>query len=308
MSRPTSGSPGTWCRPIAPILVTGSTGYLGSRIVELLSARKKPVIGVSRKGGERPCDLCIPEAVAALVDDVQADTIIHCAAVVPQSAEEYADDAIGERNLAMVRHLIASNAKHIVFASSMTVYDASLSMPVAEEDAPPPAGGYGGGKRRAELLLEKSPQRTSILRFPGLFGPPRREGLLYNTTRAFFEGKTPRLPATPPLWGAFHVEDAADLCIRAGERREETPLVINAGYPDRQAVHLAVGELAGRFRRPAPQMAEGPVFAMNVERAGQVVRGDVCIACLDFQSRSGLGVSREAVGDGSLPDKATPSP
>lgn len=212
------------------------------------------------------CDLCIPEAVATLVDDVQADTIIHCAAAVPKSEAEYADDTIGERNLTMVKNLIAAKAKHIVFASSMTVYDASLAMPVAEDDAPPPAGGYGGGKRRAELLLEKSPQRTSILRFPGLFGSPRREGLLYNVARAFFEGKMPRLPATPPLWGAFHIEDAADLCIRAADRREEASLVVNAGYPDRQAIHLAVAELAKRFDRPLPKTAEGPVFAMNVRR------------------------------------------
>jgi len=256
---------------IAPVLVTGASGYLGSRIVARLRAQSSAVIGTSRHGSP-PCELTDFRSVERLVIDTGVTTVIHCAAQVPRSDPDYHDDEAAGTSLKMVANLITAAPRHIVFTSTMTVYGDVKKLPVLESDSSRTLSGYSSAKKAAEeLLLGASHLRATILRLPGLFGPPRRGGLLYNAALAFANGKAPRTPGKPPLWAAMHVDDAADLCIRATRRDGSNSVVMNAGYPDRVSIPSVLAQLAAEFRVPPPDCAAGPEFEMDLELLQQEI-------------------------------------
>ena len=231
-------------------LVTGASGYLGSRVLRLLRARGVEAIGVARSThpGLLACDLADPRAASELLRSVQPTAIVHCAAVVPRHAEEYADAGNAEASLRMVETALQLKPKRFIFASSMSVYPDGV-LTAREEDATPSGNVYAARKLEAEsLLLGHSSMSVSILRLPGLFGPPRRGGVLFNAALAFTKGQPFRLLEPVPRWSALHVDDAAGVMVRALELPRATH-VMNVGYPGRMAVADAVAQLARMFER-----------------------------------------------------------
>lgn len=251
-----------------PVLVTGATGYLGVRVLQALCKTGIQAAGITGKtGGALPCDLTDSEAVHDLLDRVGAETVIHCAAKVPKKDADYADEKAAYQSVTMVDNLISARPAHIVFTSTMTVYRPGTPLPVREEDAISELTGYSAGKKAAEeKLLHASGLKATILRLPGLFGPPRRAGLLYNAAVAFAKGRKPPIPNNPPLWAAMHVDDAADLCLRAALRESSSSIVLNAGYLGRMSISSALAELASLFGAHAPVCMEAPDFEMDLTR------------------------------------------
>jgi nucleoside-diphosphate-sugar epimerase len=255
-------------RAVTPILVTGARGYLGGRVMERAAREGIPVVGVSRRGAEGTiaCDLRDSGAVLRIIRDTGATAAIHCAAAVPERAADYQDESAARDSFAMVEALCAARPARVVFASSMTVYPRDVRMPVAEDDAGAAETAYGAAKHRAERMLLSTLDDVLCLRLPGLFGPPRRNGLLYNAALAFAEGRVPVLNRDPPVWAALHVEDAADLCLRAALYPRPMRDSVNAGYPGPVSVGRAVAALAGLFGCAVPEMGAGPEFEMDLSR------------------------------------------
>jgi nucleoside-diphosphate-sugar epimerase len=139
--------------------------------------------------------------------------VIHCAAVVPKTDIEAEDAGSAASSVGLVRRLIAHAPARIMFPSTRTG-----------------GGAYLHGKRRAERLLLDSGVPVRVLRFPGLFGPPRQNGLVYTVIRALQQGE----PFTPsrPLhdWTGMRVTAAADACWRAAHS-DETGVEDVADHP-----------------------------------------------------------------------------
>ncbi len=251
------------------VLVTGASGYLGARVLAALRRRGREALG-SGRGGEPGCDLTDPQAVGQLLASCGADTVVHCAASVPKDGPDYRDAEAAARNLQMVENLLAARPRQLVFTSSMTVYPASAAMPVREADAAGPGPDYGGSKRAAELLIEQQPRiRSTVLRLPGLFGAPRRGGLLFNAAAAFAAGRPLELPPEMPLWAAMHVDDAAEICARAALASPPRSGVFNVGYPGPCSIPSALEQLARMLDADLPDMAPAPVFEMDLSRLEQ---------------------------------------
>jgi len=235
---------------LTPVLVTGASGYLGGSVLEMLRREGVNAIGLSCKSpGTINCDLTDASAVGTLLRDIRPRVVVHCAANVPRSAADYLDEEAAGASLLMVENLARHRPQHLIFASSMTVYSDGIG--IAREDcANPNSTGYAGGKLSAERLLLATPGVTStILRFPGLFGPPRRGGVLFNAAMAYVCGGIPELADRLPQWSALHVSDAAELLVRAIRRKPAESSVINAGYPGRMSIRSAVKCIAAHFAR-----------------------------------------------------------
>jgi nucleoside-diphosphate-sugar epimerase len=255
---------------IAPILVTGASGYLGGHVLAKIKEKVQSCVAVSR----RDCDLTDIGAVRALLDRIRPSVIVHCAALVPKASYAYDDIQAAETSVAMVKAVAQTAACPVVFASSMTVYTGVHAFPVHEDIAISPQTGYAHGKWLAEQVLFKRNFKGDVaLRLPGLFGLPRRSGLLYNAAKSFLaEGKFEPDIASHSIWAAMGVQDAAEYMVRAAlvASSGHPPQPINVGYEGKFSVLEAVAEIAtqcGLTWEPHSQVAQD--FLMCLDRLKQ---------------------------------------
>ncbi len=210
------------------ILLTGAGGYLGQQIGAILKQRKIEYVAAPRSNVRQ-------------FANVLNGVVVHCAAIVPKTAEEYEDDEAARQSVQMLERL-ACGTRHyrIVFTSSMTVTAPALSA-------------YASGKLYAEGLLQAD---DVILRLPGLFGLPRRSGVIYDCAR---RGEMRESYGPYP---AMHVQDAAEYVVRAAISSSDgnpEPFAVTYGHPRLDACYGSISatfqqrvvELVGQVRREA---------------------------------------------------------
>ncbi len=158
------------------ILVTGTTGLVGARLLPRLVAAGEDCRALVRGGKEVPAgvtavegDLQNPASLARAVEGVSA--IVHLAAVfrTPDT------DLIWKSNLDGTRNLIAAAKAHVpearfIMASTSNIYNQDTPRPGREDDAADPQQAYPASKLAAEKELRTSGLNWSILRFGFVYG------------------------------------------------------------------------------------------------------------------------------------------
>lgn len=190
------------------ILVTGAAGFVGYHVCEALLARGAEVLGIDdcnayydvrlkqarleRLGRHknfvfRRMDIADHESVLSLRDGL--DVVIHLAAQagVRYSLEQpfayAAANLTGHLSiLELVRH--SPNIKHLIYASSSSVYGTGTVMPYAETArADQPSSLYGASKRADELMSHSYSHLFGLkqtgLRFFTVYGPWGRPDMAY---------------------------------------------------------------------------------------------------------------------------------
>lgn len=139
----------------APILITGGTGTLGSRVARLLHAAGHDIRVLSRRGGassdgidHRAADLLKGEGVEAAVQGTR--TIVHCAGAAK-------GDDVATSNL--VRAASAAGVRHLAFIS---VIGADRIPATSRIDRA--MFGYFANKLAAERIVAESGLRWTTLR------------------------------------------------------------------------------------------------------------------------------------------------
>jgi UDP-glucose 4-epimerase len=248
------------------LLVTGATGFLGSRTVELLRARGHDVIAVARPGGAsraaareidaEPIDAGDP-AIRELL--VGCEAVLHFAGV-PDPARARADPAGAIReNVGTTLNLLegcASSGAGLIYPSTVR----------AGEDPPPDP--YAISKRLGEELCALHPARAVAVRLTSVFGPGQlaREGATGSISifaaRALADAPIV-IPGDPRRARDFvYVDDVvAALELIAREGRWDGPLVLARGEatPLIEAAEL-VREAAGsrsELRTPGGELPPG---------------------------------------------------
>jgi len=203
------------------ILVTGAAGFIGMHVAAALLARGERVIGIDnfndyypvalkeariaeldRIGGDQltvhRVDIGDDQALAAALDGSAFDRIVHLAA---QAGVRYSLDnpgayvranVVGHVNiLELARHRAV---RHLVYASSSSVYGANKTMPFRVEDrVDHPISLYAATKRADELMSETYAHLFRIpqtgLRFFTVYGPWGRPDMaLWKFTAAILSG------------------------------------------------------------------------------------------------------------------------
>lgn len=213
------------------ILVTGATGFVGSKVLaRLRQAGAGPVLALGRRPGPgiTVCDLMNPRGADAPWDAVER--VIHCAAVIPGRGRFNPFD-----NLLMTQGLLdrlaAAPLKALVLLSSVAVYpiDAAVHRVLLREDCSAlPQTAYGRAKLMQEWWMQNFAEGRAplaILRPSSVYGPG-------NTSRTllpiFVEQAKAGLPLT--LKGSrryqqnfVHVDDVAEVAVTAAlEARDGT--------------------------------------------------------------------------------------
>jgi dTDP-4-dehydrorhamnose reductase len=162
------------------ILVTGSNGLLGQKLTALIgqdkslkliaTARGESVIPV--QGEYYPMDVTASADIESVLSKTKPDVIIHTAAMTNVDHCETQREACWKANVTAVESLVAACEKyniHLIHVSTDFIFDGSHG-PLDENEKPAPVNYYGESKLAAEVAVQKSKLKWSILRTVLVYG------------------------------------------------------------------------------------------------------------------------------------------
>ena len=164
------------------ILVTGSNGLLGQKIVNQLKIREDIVLIATSKGENRrivqdftyfSLDITSQQEVEDIMNSLKPDVVINTAAMTNVDACEDDQENCWDINVKAVSYLLnsaKSHGTHLIHLSTDFVFDGEEG-PYEEKDKPNPLSFYAKSKLASEKLINESNYRnTAIARTIIVFG------------------------------------------------------------------------------------------------------------------------------------------
>jgi UDP-glucuronate 4-epimerase len=187
----------------APILVTGSSGFIGRHVVRQLAASGHQVTATDYRPQAEP----LPDGVKFQRCDLRTDplprgdfaAIVHLAALagVRPSLDRPLDYEATNvlATLRLLEHCRQSGIGHFVLASSSSVYGPDTQLPAEESATPCPQSPYALTKLHAEqwgqLYAKLHGLNFLALRFFSVWGPGQRPDLALENFRRKIEAGQP---------------------------------------------------------------------------------------------------------------------
>ena len=223
------------------VLVTGGTGFIGSRLVKKLDKAGHDVISIDRALNSVNfqeynyvlADLCNQSDLTRLrykLDGI--DVVYHLAG--KKNLQESFDrisyyhnsNVVGSLNLLSLCE--EAGVKRFVFASSAAVYsEPDVNLPIVTEDLSPtdPASPYGLQKLTVEKYCKIYSRNTNLdtvsLRYFNLFGPETQSGVVGAMLNKHKNGEKLTIFGDGTNSRDFiHIDDVVDATIAAGEHNE----------------------------------------------------------------------------------------
>ena len=212
------------------ILITGSNGLLGQKLVELISTKDDHLIATAKSklvinlpGEFHPLDITRLEDVENVMRKTKPDTIINTAAMTQVDQCETEKEKCWLNNVTAVENLVTVCTKttmRLIHVSTDFIFDGTQG-PLDESAKPNPLSYYGESKLAAELVIQKSNIDWAILRTVLVFGVTKdmsRSNIVLWVKKSLEEGKTINVVndqwRTPTL-----AEDLAMGCYLAAQKK-----------------------------------------------------------------------------------------
>lgn len=230
------------------ILITGSSGFLGSRLALHLKDTYELFLPTH---GE--LNVSREEAVRTYLEECQPDLVIHCAALSNTSyCEQHRDKShrVNVQGTVRVAKACKLTGAKLVFMSSDQVYNGTPMLgPLKEEEVLQPVNIYGQHKLECEQRTQWNLPDSVGLRLTWLYDLPgsrlkQNSNILVNLQKAYNEGNTIEV-ATHEYRGVTYVWDV----VRNIEKAFSLPGgIYNFGSENSlnsHALHLKAAELMG---------------------------------------------------------------
>lgn len=289
---------------IGRCLVTGGTGFIGSKLIKYLQYLDVEFAVLSRSIQSNVptivCDLIEDDIATVSLDGI--DTVFHLAGIAHDlSNESELEDlyhAVNVRaSVRLAENAALSGVKKLVFVSSVKAGGkGSSGKCLNESDQGIPEGIYGKTKREAEQMLlevgEESDMQVSILR-PTLVYGPNVKGNLKLMLVGIRNGWFPPLPDTCNRRSMIHIDDLvhAILLVAYDERTNGQIYIASDGKPhSSREIYETMCQLAGK-KVPAWEL---PKFVFNLlgllnPRIQYKVDKLLCDECFSSEKIESLG-------------------
>lgn len=217
------------------ILVTGSNGLLGQKIVHQLSLQNTFAWVATARGENRihldkdfifSCmDITSPASIAEVFAIYTPDIVIHTAAMTQVDDCEKDHSACTLHNETAVGYLVEACKQYqtfLIHLSTDFIFD-GLQGPYDEQAAPNPLSFYGESKLKAEQIVRNSPFPWAIVRTVLVYGLAQdmsRSNIILWVKKSLEEGK--KIKVVDDQWRTPTLaEDLARGCLLIAEKRAE---------------------------------------------------------------------------------------
>ena len=243
------------------VLVTGASGFIGSHLSGVLLKRGYEVVGLYLDQEQRIEQLKKQRGFHAIEVDItdrkelekvfsihNLKGVFHTAAKLPDGKQEdpilfFDVNVKGTINILDV--CLKYGVKDIVYSSSMSVYGTNRqSLPVNEQHPVAPYDFYSLSKFQGEevcgLYAQYHNLNIVILRYAGVYGEGRRDGVVFTFLKQALENKTLKIYENTS-WDIVYVRDVIEANILVLEKADVlSGEVINIG----SGVEVSVQDLA----------------------------------------------------------------
>jgi UDP-glucuronate 4-epimerase len=246
------------------ILVTGAAGFIGFHVAKLLLERGDEVIGIDSLNDYYDVnlklarlaqlqatqhfkfyqlDLADRSEILNLTTRIQPEKVVHLAAQVGVRYSLKNPHAYADSNLLGFTNILEIcrqwQVKHLVFASSSSVYGANTKMPFSVRDnVDHPLSFYAATKKSNELMAHTYSHLYKIpvtgLRFFTVYGPWGRPDMaMFLFTKAIFTGQPIDVFNYGKMRRDFtYIDDIAEGVVRVLDRQADANLNWSGDRPD----------------------------------------------------------------------------
>jgi len=216
------------------ILITGSNGLVGQKLVQALRNRPHITLLATSKGENRisttqgytfqSLDITNAAQIETTIERFRPEVILHTAALTQVDFCEKNQADCWKMNVDAVASLIRSSEKwgcHLIHLSTDFVFD-GLHGPYTETDPPSPVNFYGQSKFAAEELLRKSVVPWTIIRTILVYGviENRSRSNIVLWIKESLEKKQPIKVVSDQFRMPTLAEDLAEACVSAALKKK----------------------------------------------------------------------------------------
>lgn len=164
------------------ILITGSNGLLGQKLIDLYLSKPDIELIATAKGQNRypetrgyhfeSMDITHPSQVNKVLTKFSPDCVINTAAMTNVDACETHKGEAQKLNVEAVNYLVEATNKidaHLIHLSTDFIFDGEAG-PYKEDDIPNPLSYYGETKLAAEKIIQTASNKWSIVRTILVYG------------------------------------------------------------------------------------------------------------------------------------------